>query len=332
MAGLIRTTAMAAGCFGGLGALYGLLSEQSKRARRIIGRPTGAPLRADGVYLPDGTGPLAASDPRASEPCGTPAPGRLRHAASASHAGASEPIRLAMLGDSSAAGLGAEIEDHLPGVLVARGLAEQSGRPVQLYTYAVSGSTSRDLASQVELALTNAPDVAITMIGANDVTRRIQPRTAAALLGDAVRLLRAAGIAVVVGTCPDLGVVRPIPQPLRGCARTWSLTLARLQRVAVQRAGGHAVPLADLLAREFLTRADYFSRDQFHPSDAGYQATAAVLLPVVCTAVGTWDGGALPQLPSRSAAAEARRVTARLTAAANRHLDRVLRRTAMAEA
>jgi hypothetical protein len=67
MTGLIRTTAMAVGAVGGLsGAMYGLLSEQSKRARRTIGKPHGQPLRADGVYLPDGTGPLPPTDPRAT--------------------------------------------------------------------------------------------------------------------------------------------------------------------------------------------------------------------------------------------------------------------------
>ena len=297
---------MAAGCFGGLGAMYGLLFEQSKRARRIIGRPFAAPLRADGVYLPDGTGPQAAVS----------ADARL--------------LRLAVLGDSSAAGVGAEVPAHLPGVLVARGLAEESERPVRLDTYAVSGSASRDLAPQVELALANTPDVVLVLIGANDVTKQVPPQTAAALLGEAVGRLRAEGVAVVVGTCPDLGAVRPIPQPLRGVARTWSLTLARMQRIAVQRAGGRAVPLADLLASEFLARADFFSPDQFHPSDAGYEAAAAVLLPAVCAAVGAWDGGPLPRLSTRSAAAEARRATARITAAANRRLDRVLRRAAAA--
>lgn len=303
MAGLIRTSAVAAGCFGGLGAMYGLLAEQSKRARQVIGMPSGAPLRADGGYLPDGTGPLPEHDPRVAN-----------------------PIRLVVLGDSAAAGLGAEVAAHLPGVLVARGLAQEAERPVRLQTYAVSGSASRDLAPQVELALANSPDAALIVIGANDVTKRLHPRTAAGLLGEAVAALRAEGVAVVVGTCPDLGVVRPIPQPLRGLVRTWSLTLARLQRAAVRHAGGHAVPLADLLASEFLTRADFFSTDKFHPSDAGYQAAAEVLLPAMCAALGVWDGGPLPQLPNRSAAAEAQRATARLTAAANRGLDRLRRR------
>lgn len=263
MAGLIRATAVAAGCIGGLStAMYTLMSEQSRRARRVIGKPTEAPLRADGVYLPDGRGPLA--------PAGC--------------VGA-EPVRLAVLGDSSAAGLGAELPARLPGVLVARGLAEEIGRPVRLDTYAVSGSTSRDLAPQAELALANAPDVVLALIGANDVTHRLHPYTSAALLSAAVLRLRGGGVEVVIGTCPDLGVVRPIPQPLRGFAHTWSVTLARMQRAAVLRSGGYAVPLADLLASEFGSREDFWSADRFHPSGTGYEAAAAVLLPAVCTAI-----------------------------------------------
>lgn len=308
MTGLIRTTAMAFGAVGGLsGAMYGLLSEQSKRARRTIGKPHGQPLRADGVYLPDGTGPLPPTDLRAL--------------------GA---LRFAVLGDSSAAGLGVEDTQYLPGVLIARGLAQESGLPVRLDTYAVSGSTSRHLAPQVELALVNTPDVALIIIGANDVTARIQPQQSGALLGEAVQRLRAVNVAVVVGTCPDLGVVRPIPQPLRSVARTWGLNIAKQQRIAVRRAGGQAVPMADLLAAEFLSRDDYFSIDRFHPSAAGYGAAAGVLLPAVCAAVGVWDGGPLPEQPRRSATAEAYRPTARLMAVANRGLDRFLRRTELA--
>ena len=46
-------------------------------------------------------------------------------------------------------------------------------------------------------------------------------------LGDAVRRLRDSGAVVVVGTCPDFGVVTAIPQPLRGITRMLGLRLAR---------------------------------------------------------------------------------------------------------
>lgn len=299
MTGLVRTTAVAAGAVGGLSvSMCGLLLEQSKRARRVIGRPHGQPLRADGVYLPCGAGPLSPD-------------GRL----------ADDALRFAMIGDSTAAGLGVDDADQLPGVMIARNLAEETGRPVWLDTYAVSGSTSRTMAPQVSLALTNPADIAVIMIGGNDVTARIQPRESGELLAEAVRLLREAGTAVVVGTCPDLGVVRPIPQPLRSLARAWSLSVARHQRAAVHRAGGHAVPLADLLAAEFLSRDDYFSVDRFHPSAAGYEAAITVLMPAVSAAAGAWEAGAVPEPPVRSVAGERRRPSARRVTTANRSFD-----------
>lgn len=136
-----------------------------------------------------------------------------------------------------------------------------------------------------------------------------------------MRQLVEAGAKVVVGTCPDLGAIRPIAQPLRSVVRSWSLTLARYQRKAVVLAGGHPVPLADLLSPEFLTRpAELFSKDMFHPSAAGYLAAAGVLLPELCAAAGFWDGGPLPEQPTRSAAVEARRPTARLVARLNKSL------------
>jgi len=105
------------------------------------------------------------------------------------------------------------------GVVLARGLAEESGRAVRLDTLAICGSTSRELSGQIDAALVDPPHAVLIMIGANDVTRRMPPRQSAKLLGDGVARLRSTGVAVVVGTCPDLGSVRAIPQPLRASVR-----------------------------------------------------------------------------------------------------------------
>ena len=297
MGRVLRSAALAAGAIGGLsGALYGLLNEQSRRARLVIGVPEEPPLRADGVYLPDGGGPV----PEA----------------------AARPLRFAVLGDSSAAGLGVDLPVQLPGVLLAVGLAEEAERPVELVTHAVSGATTRHLAGQVDLALVERPDVALVIIGANDVTDRIRIAESATLLGAGVARLRDAGVGVVVGTCPDLGAIQPIAQPLRSVARTWSLTLARAQRVAVAAVPGAVpVPLADLLSPEFLARpTELFSKDRFHPNAAGYEAAASLLLAPLCAVAGVWSGGPLPQVPRRSATAEARRPTSRVVARLNRSL------------
>ena len=41
----------------------------------------------------------------------------------------------------------------------------------------------------------------------------------------------------LVGTCPDLGTVKPIPPPLKQVARSWSRRLAAAQAIAVVEAG-----------------------------------------------------------------------------------------------
>lgn len=298
----LRLAMLAAGTAGGLsGAAYGLLNGQSRHARQIIGPPAREPLRGDGVHLTSGVGPV----PRLELAPGT------------------APLELSVLGDSSAAGLGVDFPDELPGVRLARGLAAEIEVPVALTTRAIVGTTSQRLAEQVDAALQHPPQLVLIIVGANDVTSKLGVASSAALVGDAVRRLVAADVAVVVGTCPDLGAIRPIPQPLRSIASRWSRALGRAQRAAVETAGGYAVPLADLLSPEFLTRpAEFFSTDRFHPSAAGYEAAAALLLPVMCTALGRWGGGPVPAAPTRSSAAEARRPTSRAVQRINRALHR----------
>ncbi len=102
------------------------------------------------------------------------------------------------------------------------------------------------------------PDAAVIMIGANDITKLHGIGPSARRVGKAVRRLRASGAVVVVGTCPDFGVISAIPQPLRTVARTRGLRLARAQAAEVRASGGVPVPLADLMATDFSWRRTYF--------------------------------------------------------------------------
>jgi lysophospholipase L1-like esterase len=196
------------------------------------------------------------------------------------------PIRIAMLGDSTAAGYGAYRDRDTPGAQLAIGISEAARRPVHLTSVAVVGAESPDLPVQIG-ALGNArPDLAIIMIGANDVTEGTKPGVAVPYLEDTVTRLRALGTHVVVGTCPDLGTIRPLAQPLRAYARRLSRKMAREQTVAVVRAGGRTVSLGDLLGPLFMTHLELFSEDRFHPSAAGYAEAAAAVLPSCLDALG----------------------------------------------
>lgn len=218
----------------------------------------------DGVYLPDGT--LAAAGAHATD--------------------GAEPVRrLAVMGDSTSVGYGCTSPDQVPGVLLARGAAAARSAAVELTTYGVIGAISADLDRQAARVVAEHPDAAVIMVGANDVRDRIPPRRAADQLERVVAELTLRGIAVVVGTCPDLGVIVPIHQPLRRIAGVWSRRLARLQERAVTRAGGVPVALDRLVSPDFYGRPDLFYVDGFHPSGLGYAKATAALTPAVIDAL-----------------------------------------------
>ena len=149
------------------------------------------------------------------------------------------------------------------------------------------GALSSDLIGQVQQCLPIEPDVAVILIGANDVTHTVMPQTSVRYLSEAVRRLRDAGVEVLVGTCPDLGTIRPIAPPLRQVARIWSRRLAAAQAITVVEAGGRTVSLGSILGPEFdAAPALLFGPDQFHPSAEGYAQLVAVLLPSTLAAVG----------------------------------------------
>jgi lysophospholipase L1-like esterase len=202
-----------------------------------------------------------------------------------------DPLRLLVLGDSIAAGLGAERRKDTLGARLARGLAKELHRAVELRTAAVVGSESSALAAQLDgLPSSYAPDVAVIVIGGNDVTHRVPVVESVRHLEEAIDRLRARGAAVVVGTCPDLGALREVPQPLRTLGSRMSRQLAIAQRDAAIRNGAHAVALARVVGPFFITNPDeVFSLDRFHPSALGYKRTAKALLPSVLIALGLRD-------------------------------------------
>ena len=255
-----RLAAAAAYGGGGLGVLggtlYGLLRAEALMARWAIGPAVEAPPDSSGLY-------------------------------GASFAG--DEIEMAMLGDSAAAGYGVSAVQYTTGALLANGLSEIARRPVRLTSVAFVGAESAELDQQIDrvLAGPTRPSIAAVIIGVNDVTHRVRPSESVRMLEAAVRRLRQEGCVVVVGTCPDLGTVRPIAPPLRQLARLWSRRLAAAQTIAVVEAGGRTVSLATLLGPEFdAAPAELFGPDRYHPSEAGYASLAGALLPSLVSALG----------------------------------------------
>ncbi|HEY0698606.1 MAG TPA: GDSL-type esterase/lipase family protein, partial [Micromonospora sp.] len=136
-----RMAAIGAGVSAVTAATAGaVLVGQAHQVRRTIPMAEAPPPRGDGVY-------------------GAKFPGR--------------PLTLVVLGDSSAAGYGVHRPRETPGALLATGLSRRLRRPVRLHRFAVVGSLSAGLPPQVEAALERQPDLAVILIGGNDVTNRV---------------------------------------------------------------------------------------------------------------------------------------------------------------
>lgn len=258
---LVAAAGVGAAAGAGSWAARQLLTRQAAAARRVIGKPLGEmALDADKIY-------------------------RKRYFATAEDAG---PIDLLMLGDSIAAGLGATTPGETLGARLAKRLGTASRRPVRLRTAAVVGCESSALPDQLEtLPPDYRPDLAVIVVGGNDVTHRIPTAVSLQHLTGTIRHLQSLGAAVVVGTCPDLGLLRPVPQPLRTLAGRMSRQLALAQREAALAHGAYAVSLSTAVGPFFISNPDdMFSLDQFHPSALGYKRTAQALIPSVLAALG----------------------------------------------
>jgi lysophospholipase L1-like esterase len=239
---------------GGWIAARQLLRLQARRARRAIGKALGEEAhRADRTYK------------RKYGDC----------------------IELLVLGDSIAAGLGAETSRQTLGAQLARRLAKHTHRAVRLHTAAIVGAETSMLRAQLAgLPTGYRPQVAVVVVGGNDVTHRVRVADSVSHLANAVSALQARGCEVVVGTCPDLSALASVPQPLRALGGMSSRRLAEAQRAVVTDLGARAVSLSHVVGPFFLAQPDeMFAVDRFHPSGAGYRRTAKAMLPSVLAAV-----------------------------------------------
>lgn len=191
------------------------------------------------------------------------------------------PLTFVVLGDSTAAGVGAGSADRSYPARLARRIAQERYR-VRMKSFGVSGARVRDvLEEQVPLALEEEPDVVFVGIGANDVTHATRlddvEEDALALL----ERLEAAGARVVVAGPPDMR--SPVfLEPLRTIVGWRGKAVAGRIETAARAAGVPVVPLADETRDYFAAHPDrYYSEDEFHPGPAGYALWADAIYPYV---------------------------------------------------
>jgi lysophospholipase L1-like esterase len=197
----------------------------------------------------------------------------------------SRPLSFVVLGDSTAAGLGAgSARDAYPTDL-ARELANRGWR-VKLTALGISGARVGDLLTdQVPVAVAASPQLVFVGIGANDVTHltsldSIRRDTAATL-----ERLKATGAKVVIAGPPDMRA-KAWYEPLRSLAGWRGRQVADVMESVARTEGVAVVPLAKEAGPYFGAHPDKaYASDDFHPGPAGYRAWARAILPVLLQAL-----------------------------------------------
>ncbi len=185
-------------------------------------------------------------------------------------------LRLLIIGDSSAAGVGVRTQDEALLGLVSQRLAEVAR--VEFDLVARTGAKTAEALGWLGDLPRDRYDVVVTSLGVNDVTKATPLFRWRALQGQLLDRLRAENGArrIIVSRLPPMGQFPLLPQPLRwAMGRRARLFDRHLLRLVARRPACTPVTLTMGLD------ATNMSADGFHPGPAVYAAWA----DAICAAV-----------------------------------------------
>ena len=189
-----------------------------------------------------------------------------------------EPVRVVWLGDSTAAGVGADGPEGTVARRVATAMAGTGGRPVEVSVLATSGAQVADVRDrQVPRLMEDGaprPDVVFISVGANDTTHLIGTdrfgATYADVLDRLAPLMAPAGRVVLLGV-PAMGTIPRFLEPLRTLAGVRGERLDDEVAAHATERGLTYVDIAGETGAAFSESPDTtYAADDYHPSDAGY--------------------------------------------------------------
>jgi acyl-CoA thioesterase-1 len=179
---------------------------------------------------------------------------------------ATAAVRVVVLGDSLAAGLGLAAEEAFPAVV--ENLLRERGHAVEVVNAGVSGDTSAGGLARLEWVLQRPADVLVVELGGNDALRGQQLQATAANLREIVRRGRTAGARVLL-----LGMDVPANYGPDYGGRFAAL----YERVA----GDEGVPLVPGFVRGLAAEPGLLQADGLHPTAAGQRLLAETMLPAL---------------------------------------------------
>ena len=200
--------------------------------------------------------------------------------------GRGDPLRLLIVGDSSGAGVGVKTQDEALAGHLTRTLASLVPRRIDWALHAKSGITTAEALALVQAERPARADVAVVVLGVNDVVGQVPSQRAATQRAALADWLRAnTGVFhVVFAPLPPMHQFPLLPQPLRwiagGDAARHNAAAARW---AATRDDVSHVPIALDLGPQNM--AD----DGFHPGEPVYRACGEALARHVAAHLEHWE-------------------------------------------
>ena len=176
------------------------------------------------------------------------------------------PIKLAVLGDSLAAGYGVKPGEAMPARLEVA--LKAAGRNVAVINHGVSGDTTAGGVERLDWMLADKPDIVLVELGANDALRALDPAGTERNLDIIVTRLKAAGVTVWLA-----GMLAP-----RNYGPEYAAQFDGLYKRLAEK---HDVPLYPFFLDGVAQDPALNQSDGIHPNPRGVDIVVERILPFV---------------------------------------------------
>jgi lysophospholipase L1-like esterase len=221
-------------------------------------------LRATALRLPEAAGPRSGVEGEAIAP--------------------GPPLRILIVGDSSAAGVGVEEQAHALAQPLARLLSATTKRRVAWQLIAKSGINTREALALLMRSEVAPADYLVTALGTNDVTSQSKPDR---FLRDYIALSehlreRTGAVGMVITGLPPLRILPAAPHPLRWYLGRYA---NRLDRVLQRWVNLH--PTRRYVSLDWAANPAEMAIDRYHPGPGQYRRWSELVCHEIVELLGS---------------------------------------------
>lgn len=190
---------------------------------------------------------------------------------------AGKKIKYMIIGDSTAAGQGADYEKGIA-VLTSEHLAKSYS--VEMVNTSISGVQIEDvITDQLPVVEKYKPDITLATVGANNVIHLTPPWIIENQLNKLIHRLQEINpqMKIIFTASPEMGAIPRFMQPLRWFAGLYTTIVNNVFYSVIEKNNLILAPIAQKTGPLFKKDESLFAQDKFHPNEKGYATWMPIL-------------------------------------------------------